>query len=128
MALSKNGKGAFTKPLSFLYNDIGDNMNILKFVKGDPVSFALYHEVDGKQHDLQENECYRLKIKKNLSADEPDFTGDSDSAQFNFGVNLECGVYYFEIGHVVNATETVISPATDVDGTRLNTLYITERL
>ena len=102
--------------------------NNIKCVKGDNVSFAVYHEVDGNQYSLGENEFYRVKIKKNLGAGEPDVQADSDSCQFEFSHCLDCGKYYFEISLVSGGVETVISPATDTDGARLNTLCVTERL
>ena len=102
--------------------------NIIQCVKGNPVSFSVYHEVDGKQYELQENEKYRVKIKKNLGDDEPDFVGDSSEPKFDFAANLECGKYYFEIDLVAGEVETAISPATNTDVSRRNTLYITERL
>lgn len=104
--------------------------NVLSCVQGDSLSFYLYHEVDGKQYELSENENYRIKIKKNLSASEPDLVIDSYSCQFDFYLNLDCGKYYFEIDLVSEGgdIESVILPATDNDGARINTLCVTERL
>ena len=38
--------------------------NIISCVKGDTLSFAVYHEVDGSQYTLSDGEKYRIKIKK----------------------------------------------------------------
>lgn len=103
--------------------------NILKFVAGNPISFAVYHEEDGKQYTLSEGERYRLKIKRRLNDDS---LLQFDSADHQFDVpsdGLPSGEYYFEISLVSSAgTETVISAATDRYGIRNNTLIITERL
>lgn len=103
-------------------------INILTCVKGDPLSFAVYHEVDGNQYQLQECEKYRIKIRENLSSDKDSVVVNSETAQFDFDPELPCGRYYFEISVVSGETETVILPATDTDGSKLNTLIITERL
>lgn len=105
--------------------------NELRTALGDPISFAVYHEEDGEPYSLGEGEKYRLKIKRSLNDDIDDaLSFDSETAQFDVPSNaLSCGMYYFEISLVSSSgVETVISPATDTDGNRNNTLYITERL
>lgn len=125
---------AFTRPLLFLYNLIGDDMkNELTCVYKDPLSFSVHHIVDEKEYVLNEGEKYRIKISRSLRNDADDDlmrVFDSASKQFNVETNLLPGKYYFQIS-LVNASgtkDTVISPATDADGIRLNTLIITERL
>lgn len=103
-------------------------INILTCVQGDPLSFAVYHEVDGVQYELKEEEKYRVKIRANLSSDETVIVVDSETAQFDFDPALPCGRYYFEILLVSGETENVILPATDADGNRNNTIIVTERL
>lgn len=102
--------------------------NELTCVRGDPISFAVYHTEEDKVYELKDNEFYRMKIKRNLSDEHPDFVADSQSSQFCFDHNLPVGKYYFEISVAIEDKERVILPATDTDGVRLNTLYITERL
>ncbi len=106
--------------------------NVLSCVQGDSLSFSLYHEVDGEQYELAEDELYRMKIKKSLSSKEPDKVIDCYSNKIEFYADLDCGKYYFEIDlvSVRNGTETesVILPATDNDGARISTLCVTERL
>ena len=105
--------------------------NELRTALGDPISFSVYHEEDGEPYSLGEGEKYRLKIKRSLNDDiDEALSFDSETAQFDVPSNaLSCGMYYFEISLVSSSgVETVISPATDTDGNRNNTLYITERL
>lgn len=102
--------------------------NELTCVRGDPVSFAVYHTEEDKVYELKDNEFYRMKIKGNLNEDNESFVADSQSNQFCFDHNLAVGKYYFEISVATSEKSRVIMPATDKDGVALNTLYITERL
>ena len=102
--------------------------NELSCVYGDPISFTVYHTEEDKLYELKENESYRMKIKRNLSDEHPDFIADSQSSQFCFDTNLPVGKYYFEISVAIDDKERVILPVTDKDGVQLNALYITERL
>lgn len=105
--------------------------NEIKSVEGNTISFTIYHEVDGKKYSPVNGEKYKMKVKRNLKDDtERALEFISDSASFDFDcVALTCGTYYFEIAIVdSNGIDTVISPAVDEHGNRLNTLIITERL
>ncbi len=105
-------------------------MNLLTTVKGNALSFYVNHNVDGEIYELSEGEKYSFNVSKSLSDDVPCIAAKSDTASFKIDTNsLECGSYYFEIGIVsASGVETIISPATDKDGNRLNTLIITERI
>lgn len=105
--------------------------NTIITTQNDPISFSVYHEVDGNMYTLSQGEKYRLKIKNSLNdKDEKIKAFDSSESRFDVPSNgLEVGKYYFEISVVSSSgTQTVISPATDENGAPGNILYITERL
>lgn len=105
-------------------------MNLLTTVKGNVLSFYVNHIVDGEVYELSEGERYSFNVSKSLSNDVPCIAVKSDTVTFKVDTNsLDCGSYYFEIGIVSSSgVETIISPATDKDGNRVNTLIITERI
>ena len=105
-------------------------MNLLTTVKGNPLSFAVYHEVDGAIYGLAYGEKYSLNISRSLSENAPCIAVKSSNETFTVDTNnLKCGTYCFEIGLVSSAgVETIISPATDINGNILNRLIITERI
>ncbi len=104
--------------------------NEIYAVKNDCISFSIYHESSGRQVELDENEKYLLKVKKNLNIDEAALEFFSDSSDFCFDCpELDCGEYYFEISVVDQVgVPRVILPAVDNQGNCLNKLIIIERL
>lgn len=130
------GRG-FYASLFFMYHKaIGGEIlsfvkNEIRAVRGNTISFSVYHETNGKQYKLNSDEKYKIKIKKSLrDANDPVYEFVSDSESFDFDCQeLTCGEYYFQIDFVNSfGDEETISPAVDEHGNRLNTLIILERL
>lgn len=108
----------------------GVAMNLLTTVKGDPLSFSVYHKENNELYSLDYGEVYRINIKRTLTGADNVLVAESDNTGFEVPTTeLECGNYYFELELVNNiGVPRCISPATDIHGNCSNMIVITERL
>lgn len=103
-------------------------LNRLITAQGNTLRFHVNHTVNGEPYELQDGEKYYMAI---ASEDDPDTVLLNcvwNSSDFEMELELDEGIYIFEICLSKNLERQVIIPALDERHRPLNQLIILRRL
>lgn len=104
-------------------------LNRLIITQGDPLMFHINHTENGSVYSLKPKESYFLAITTDTDYNGSIFYFYSKGPDFDVNINLEEGMYAFEIGIKNDDGPTrVILPAMDERRRPLNQLIVLRRL
>lgn len=102
--------------------------NRLITAEGNMLRFHVNHTVNGEVYKLSENERYYFSVAPEDDPGNILFTNLRVDGDFEFRIDIEAGMYVFELSLYDGKTRQVIIPALDERNRPLNQLIVLRRL